>query len=119
MARALFSEKFEPSGAKSKPPELSGVGHAIRSCLKDTAYILPGRCSSVDYVFRDFADFERDVFALSVLRAPLRTVVYLLVFYWRIFRSGFYFNCKSPVTSVMHQAKYPQVDPERFPPFIL
>ena len=85
MARALFSEKSEPSGAKSKPSKFSGVGHAIRSCLKDTAYILSGRCSLVDYVFRDFADFERDVFAISVLRALLRTVVHLLVFYLRIF----------------------------------
>ena len=78
MAQSLFSEKLNPDGSKARPSSNSGIGHAIRSCLADTAYILGGNCDLVDYVLRDFADFERSSFEIKVSRALLRTVVYLL-----------------------------------------
>ena len=71
MARVLFSENKEDVSP-------SGIGRAIRACLTDAWFLLAGRCHLVDYAMRDFADFERPVFHLSVLRALLRTVVYIL-----------------------------------------
>ena len=73
MARSIFSEC--PPADSGEP---FGIGKAIRSCLTDTRYILYGRCDLVDYVLRDFADFEAVPFTLSVVRSLLRTVVYLL-----------------------------------------
>ena len=72
MARSLFSEK--------EPDKPHGVGHAVRACLTDTGFLLAGRCHLVGYIMRDFSDFETPVFRLSVLRALLRAVVYLLNF---------------------------------------
>ena len=78
MARALFKDNVNADGPRTTASPGTGIGHALRLCLTDTEYILSGKCDLVDYVLRDYADFERGVFQLDVLRALLRTVVYLL-----------------------------------------
>ena len=71
MARSLLSEKKEGAAP-------SVIGHAIRACLTDAGFLLAGGCRLVDYAMRDFSDYERSVCRLGVLRALLRTVVYIL-----------------------------------------
>ena len=61
MARALFSEQKPSSDTLEGNRAVSGIGHAIRAGLRDTEYILAGKCDVVDYIMRDFADFEIDV----------------------------------------------------------
>ena len=77
MVRALFSDP-KPSSKTSEENRGTGIGYAIRACVRDTEYILAGKCDVVDYILRDFADFERAVFGISLLRALMRTIVYIL-----------------------------------------
>ena len=81
MARALFSEPEANSIESAETGEVGpavGLIHAISVGLSDTAFILSGRCDVVDYVLADSADFGKYSFRISILRALLRTVVYLI-----------------------------------------
>ena len=75
MARSLFTDRNSTAQRFDKLDETVGIYRGLKSCIVDTAYIVDGCCAVTRNILLGVGNPDR--VRVQVLRALLRTVVYL------------------------------------------
>ena len=75
MVRCLYIDRTQDSWYKGRICDSVGPVKGLRACIKDTLLILSGMCPVTTHILGCVQD--EDILRIRVLRALLRTVVYL------------------------------------------
>ena len=81
MVRCLYIDRTQDVWYRNRVSDSVGPGKGLRACVSDTILILSGKCPVANHIFESVQD--PDAVRIQVLRALLRTVVYLVGSYSR------------------------------------